>query len=273
LAVSACGGNSAVKDAEKPVIQDQSTSLREPASPYRVVVPGDTLYSISWESGRDYREVAIWNKIRPPYTIKPGQEIRVVPPDKEKSGNEYFPSAPSKSAASSTAKSTASQSAGKSTMSETKTTRPKPSGSTKSAKTKSSSGKTRTTSTSTTFTGGSWSWPADGKIVNQYSETRSKGLDIGGNRGSPVRAAASGRVVYQGSGLRGYGQLIIIKHNDDFLSAYAHNDRIHVKEGETVRRGQKIADMGSSGTDQVKLHFEIRRQGQPTDPLKYLPKR
>jgi len=109
--------------------------------------------------------------------------------------------------------------------------------------------------------------------VNRYSESDLKGLDITGSRGEPVRAAADGRVVYQGSGLRGYGQLIIIKHNDEFLSAYAHNDRIHVKEGEAVKRGQKIADMGSTGTDRVKLHFEIRRHGAPVDPMKYLPRR
>ena len=120
---------------------------------------------------------------------------------------------------------------------------------------------------------GFWAWPADGRVLSRYSEGDAKGLDISGIRGEPVRAAASGRVVYQGSGLRGYGQLIIIKHNDEFLSAYAHNDRIYVKEGDAVKRGQKIADMGSSGSDRVKLHFEIRRQGVPIDPLKYLPKR
>jgi len=111
-------------------------------------------------------------------------------------------------------------------------------------------------------------------ILKRYNESDSgKGLDIGGTRGQSVRASAGGRVVYQGSGLRGYGQLIIIKHSDEFLSAYAHNDRIYVKEGDVVKRGQKIADMGSTGTDRVKLHFEIRRQGVPTDPLNYLPKR
>lgn len=120
---------------------------------------------------------------------------------------------------------------------------------------------------------GFWAWPAVGRVLSRYSEGDSKGLDIIGTRGQPVHAAASGRVVYQGSGLRGYGQLIIIKHNDEFLSAYAHNDRIYVKEGDVVKRGQKIADMGSSGSDRVKLHFEIRRQGIPIDPLKYLPKR
>ena len=98
-------------------------------------------------------------------------------------------------------------------------------------------------------------------------------MDIIGIRGQAVRAAANGRVVYHGSGLRGYGQLIIIKHNDEFLSAYAHNERIYIKEGDSVKRGAKIAAMGDSGTDRVKLHFEVRRNGKPVDPLKYLPKR
>jgi lipoprotein NlpD len=133
---------------------------------------------------------------------------------------------------------------------------------------------TRSSSTARGNSGsGAWIWPADGSVQNRYSESDTKGLDISGTRGAAVRAAASGRVVYQGSGLRGYGQLIIIKHNDEFLSAYAHNDRIYVKEGDVVKRGQKIADMGSTGTDRVKLHFEIRRQGVPIDPLRYLPKR
>ena len=110
-------------------------------------------------------------------------------------------------------------------------------------------------------------------MLNRYSESDSKGLDIAGARGTTVHAAAGGRVVYQGSGLRGYGQLIIIKHSDEFLSAYAHNDRVYVKEGDAVKRGQKIADMGSTGADRIKLHFEIRRQGVPVDPMRYLPKR
>lgn len=100
-----------------------------------------------------------------------------------------------------------------------------------------------------------------------------KGIDLSGKLGEPVLAAASGRVVYAGSGLSGYGKLLIIKHNETFLSAYAHNDEISVKEGDLVKGGQRIADMGSSGTDRVKLHFEIRSEGSPVDPLKYLPKR
>ena len=115
-------------------------------------------------------------------------------------------------------------------------------------------------------------WPAKGKLVTGFSDTANlKGIDIAGVAGQPVVASAAGRVVYSGSGLRGYGKLVIIKHNNTFLSAYAHNRDIVVKEGQQVARGQKIAEMGSTDTDQVKLHFELRRLGRPMDPLKYLP--
>ena len=115
-----------------------------------------------------------------------------------------------------------------------------------------------------------WTWPVKGKVIAPFTEN-AKGMDIGGKKGAPVVAAASGRVVYAGAGLRGYGKLIIIKHNDTWLSAYAHNDNLLVKEQEDVRKGQRIAEMGSSDADQVKLHFEVRRVGKPVDPQKILP--
>lgn len=117
-----------------------------------------------------------------------------------------------------------------------------------------------------------WMWPTKGPVITQFSEARAnKGIDISGNRGQPVYAAAAGKVVYSGSGLRGYGKLVIIKHNAMYLTAYAHNARILVKEGQMISRGQKIAEMGDSDADQVKLHFEVRQMGKPVDPLKYLP--
>jgi lipoprotein NlpD len=115
-----------------------------------------------------------------------------------------------------------------------------------------------------------WMWPVKGKVLAPFSET-AKGMDIGGRKGAPVLAAASGRVVYAGAGLRGYGKLVIIKHNNKWLSAYAHNDNLLVAEQQEVRKGQKIAEMGSSDADQVKLHFEVRREGKPVDPAKVLP--
>jgi lipoprotein NlpD len=117
-----------------------------------------------------------------------------------------------------------------------------------------------------------WLWPTEGKVITSFSDTENlKGIDIAGKTGQPVFAAAAGKVVYAGTGLRGYGKLIIVKHNNSFLSAYAHNKDILVKEGQQVTRGQKIAEMGNTDSDQVKLHFEIRRMGKPIDPLKYLP--
>jgi lipoprotein NlpD len=115
-----------------------------------------------------------------------------------------------------------------------------------------------------------WTWPVKGKVLAGFSES-TKGMDIGGRKGTPVLAAAAGRVVYAGAGLRGYGKLVIIKHNNTWLSAYAHNDNVLVKEQEDVRKGQKIAEMGSTDADQVKLHFEVRRQGKPVDPARVLP--
>jgi lipoprotein NlpD len=116
-------------------------------------------------------------------------------------------------------------------------------------------------------------WPAQGNLLATFDEAKNKGFDIAGKAGDPILAAADGRVVYAGSGLRGYGNLIILKHNNIFLTAYAHNQSMLVKEDQNVKRGQKIAEMGSTDTDQVKLHFEIRRQGKPVDPAKFLPAR
>ncbi|MCM8610823.1 peptidoglycan DD-metalloendopeptidase family protein [Accumulibacter sp.] len=119
----------------------------------------------------------------------------------------------------------------------------------------------------------SWMWPANGKLVATFSEGGNKGIDIAGKAGDSVVAAGSGKVVYSGTGLRGYGKLVIVKHNNTFLTAYAHNQNVLVKEGQSVGKGQKIAEMGNTDADQVKLHFEIRRQGKPVDPLKLLPGR
>jgi lipoprotein NlpD len=116
-----------------------------------------------------------------------------------------------------------------------------------------------------------WIWPAKGSVIGEFDESKNKGVDIAGAAGDPVLASADGKVVYAGAGLRGYGNLIILKHNNTYLTAYAHNQSLLVKEDQVVKKGQKIAEMGNSDTDKVKLHFEVRRQGKPVDPLKYLP--
>jgi lipoprotein NlpD len=118
-----------------------------------------------------------------------------------------------------------------------------------------------------------WGWPVKGQVLTGFDEVKNKGLDIGGTAGDAVVAAADGRVVYAGSSLRGYGNLVILKHNSTYLTAYAHNQTLLVKEDQAVRKGQKIAEMGNSDADRVKLHFEVRRQGKPVDPAKFLPAR
>jgi lipoprotein NlpD len=223
-------------------VSEQGTELRQPEATYREVVAGDTLYSISWESGRDYRDVARWNNIPPPYIIKPGQRLRLYPPARP-----------------ATARQPAQSSSG------TKTARKK------SAPEKAQTPTRRPPVSSQRLT---WIWPTEGTILERYSANGpNKGIDIAGRKGQPILAAAAGQVVYEGGGLRGYGQLIIVKHNADFLSAYAHCDKIYVKEGNVIKRGQRIADMGSSGAERVKLHFEIRYRGAPVDPQNYLPRK
>jgi lipoprotein NlpD len=235
-------------------ISEQSTTLRHPEAGYREVRAGDTLYSIAWESGRDYRDLARWNRIAPPYVIKPGQKLRLFPPAGADQANrpELKPLPPTLNQ-----RATAEKAPEKKIAAVEKPLTP--------AKQQVPAGAAKQLD---------WIWPAEGTLLERYSANGpNKGIDIAGRKGQPVLAAAAGQVVYQGGGLRGYGQLIIVKHNADFLSAYAHCDRIYVKEGNVIKRGQKIADMGSSGTDRAKLHFEVRYRGAPVDPQDYLPRK
>ncbi len=252
LLLAACGGGSLAP------VNEHSTSARHPQGGYREVLAGDTLYSIAWESGRDYRDLAAWNRITAPYVIKPGQKLRLYPPSNaslERRGvapsPAPIPTPPSQRTA----------------IVEKLPERKKPPQEKSAETNKHQSPLGHAPSVS-------WTWPATGALLDRYAANGpNKGIDIGGKKGQPIMATAAGQVVYQGSGLRGYGQLIIIKHNADFLSAYAHCDRIYVKEGNVIKGGQKIADMGNSGTDRVKLHFEIRYRGTPVDPQIYLPKK
>ena len=284
LLLAACGGN-------KPFVPvtEESTPQRYPESEYRTVAAGDTLYSIAWEAGRDYRELAKWNSIRPPYIVRPAQRIRLYPPSygKKSVGSSYRVVV-----AGDTLYSIAAdvgihyrQLAEWNNIRHPYVIRPgqrlrvirpgKLATATQQRSTKSPSrAKTLPKAPPKATATGPWVWPTDGPILARFTPNgANKGLDIGGNRGQTVRAAAAGQVVYQGSGLRGYGQLIIVKHNGEFLSAYAHCDRIYVEEGDVIKVGQKIAAMGGSGADRVKLHFEIRYRGSPVDPLKYLPRK
>lgn len=211
-----------------------------------VVQKSETLFSLAWRYGWDYKELASANSIEAPFTIFPGQKINVA-------RTSYRLKTP-------TNKSSKSLTNSKKALS---TKGP-------------SAYKKRSQAPVVEITGQTpeWRWPSKGRVIAKFS-TKSpvnKGIDITGRLGESVMAAATGSVVYAGSGLLGYGNLVIIKHNEQFLSAYAHNKKLLVKEGQQVKAGQVIAEIGSSGTDKVKLHFEIRRQGKPVDPIKYLPK-
>lgn len=213
-----------------------------------VVARGDTLYSIAWRHGKDFRQLAAANNIRSPYTIYPGQQIRL-------DGASVAAPRPAP-----TTKPAVAPQAGSKTPAPS-ASRPAPAPAP--VKPAVSAGVI------------AWQWPASGNLISRYvaGSVSSKGIVIGGNSGDPVRASAAGVVVYRGSGLTGYGNLLIIKHDDRWLSAYAHNERMLVKEGEKVNAGQQIATMGDSGTFRTQLHFEIRRDGNPVDPLTLLPKR
>ena len=285
LLLAACGGGKSFVP-----ITEESKPERYPESDYRTVEAGDTLYSIAWEAGRDYRDLAKWNSVRPPYIVRPGQRIRLFPPPsdrKKAAGGEYRVVV-----AGDTLYSIAAdvgvhyrQLAEWNNIRQPYVIRPgqrlratrpdKLATTTQQRSTKSPSrSKTVSKAPPKVATIGRWVWPTDGPILARFTPNGiNKGLDIGGKRGQTVRAAAAGQVVYQGSGLRGYGQLIIVKHNGEFLSAYAHCDRIYAEEGDVIKVGQKIAAMGGSGADRVKLHFEIRYRGSPVDPLKYLPRK
>ena len=240
--LSACGSN-----ARAPV-EDRSAKPKAVPASYSVQ-RGDTLFSIAWRYGLDYRSVASRNGIAPPYTIFPGQRIYLAqnPPAQ-------------------TRKSTSSSSAKAATVSAPKKT-------TAVVKTPPPVAQKNATKTSSNKPVSSWRWPTTGKVTRNYSSTVHKGIDIEGRRGDAINAVAAGRVVYAGSGIVGYGELLIVKHNEVYLSAYGHNSRLLVAEGEQVGAGQQIAEKGSSGTDTVKLHFEIRKEGKPIDPKKLLPTR
>jgi len=228
-----------------------SASTAAPKTKSYKVQRGDTLYSIATSLGIDFKSLAAWNGIVAPYTLHPGQVLSTSP------GSAPAPLP--------RAKETPTQpkaSAGTSSKA-------KP----KQAATKSAETARRSSSSKPLGPVSRWLWPSGGSLERSYSSVLHKGVDIKGKRGDPVRATADGEVVYSGTGVKGYGALLIIKHNEQFLSAYGHNDAILVAEGERVRAGQQIARMGSTGTDSVKLHFEIRREGKPVDPLKLLPKR
>ncbi len=225
---------------------EEKFSESKKATGFHIVEKGDTLFSIAWTYGWDYHELANTNSITKPYIIYVGQKIDVVTPPLVK-------------------KAAVVSSDGKS--SKWKPKREKPANSKVATR-------LSTPNKPSLATKKGWKWPAKGKVVERFlaNDSQNKGIDITGKLGESVNAAAAGTVVYAGKGLRGYGNLVIIKHDATFLSAYAHTSRILVREKEKVKAGQIIAEIGSTGTNRVKLHFEIRRNGRPVDPLQFLPK-
>jgi lipoprotein NlpD len=224
-----------------PIVPRQSIRGGE----YRVK-RGDTLHGIAWQSGIDHRSIARWNGLRPPYRIYAGQTLRLRPPT-------------------ATRKPPPPQPVSKTSKPASKTTRPV-------QKTPPRERRSESKAVSRDLR---WSWPVQGKVVSRFkaADPLRSGIKIAGSQGKQILSAESGKVVYSGSGLIGYGRLIIVKHNDKYLSAYGHNRKILVAEGEQVTKGQKIAEMGTSNSGAPVLHFEIRRDGKPVDPLRLLPRR
>lgn len=240
-----------------------------PSGHYRIVA-GDTLYKIAFELGLDVQDLAEWNRLADPGRIRSGQLLRVVPPVPQPLPPQ--PPQPVVTRPVLPGPSVASRPLPAAVQPPAPPPAPPPAAAPRRPEAPAPAASPRLPASVDDETDpDTWSWPMKGSLLARFGDGLSKGIDIAGNRGTPVFAAASGQVVYAGSGLRGYGKLIIIRHGKNLLSAYAHNDHILVKEGESVKRGQTVAQVGDSDADRVKLHFEIRERGKPVDPLNYLP--
>lgn len=247
LGLMGCSSRPYYSNIPEPVVPEPGagTPARGAAAHVYTVKRGDTLHSIAFAAGTDWVTLARLNGISAPYTIYPGQRLRVTT------------ATPGQAAASRPSAVPATRTAPSSSPSATVPHTAPPA------------------ATALPAIPGGWHWPGSGRLLQGFTGGTDphKGIDIGGKLGDPVVAARGGTVVYAGSGVRGYGNLLIIKHDVQWLSAYAHNSKLLVAEGQTVQAGQRIAEMGDSGTDRVKLHFEVRRQGNPVDPLQVLPRR
>lgn len=286
ILVSACAGNPAAP------IEDRSRPGTARGAQSYTVRRGDTLFSIAFRYGLDYRRLAAANAIARPYTIFPGQRLMLrEAPARSAAGSPASRGSPTVSAAPKVSPTAAKGTAAKGTAAKgtaAKGTaangtavkaRPAP----PPAKTAPAPGQAapasaaavsaKAASGAAPAASASWRWPAAGRVVRRFDGTLNKGIDIAGPRGDVVRATRAGRVVYAGTGIAGYGLMLILRHSEEYLSAYGHSDALLVKEGDAVRAGQGVARRGSSGTDSVKLHFEIRRHGRPLDPLSVLPER
>lgn len=294
LLVAACSHNAAVVE-ESAVVRkaprsaaSAAPSAAEAAKPavgqQYTVEKGDTLYSIAFRYGVDFKTLAALNGIREPYTIFPGQVVTIKSRGQPLAAR---PRAPASAAVTESARvkpaPVAPPAAADVRPAPVPVKSPPPAVTAAvispppPAATPPAIAVERALPSGPIATrlvgGGYWQWPVQGRLLGRFSHAGvgPKGIAVAGNNGDPVRAARDGRVVYTGGSLVGYGQLVIVKHDDVYLSAYAHNSKVLVKEGEAVKAGQKIAEMGSTGTDRTKLHFEVRRNGDPVDPLSVLP--
>ena len=300
----AAAPRTSVPDDTQPALVTLPVARPIDVEKIHVIQKGDTLISVALQNGLDYRELAAWNNIENPNVIRLGETLRLTAPGTAivaASGAQPKPGEPVASPLIVTPVPNTGANVGNTDKFKTEpkvtkvpysdaayaklSTEPTP-GSASGPPTGLTGGVVNTSppnvgipaaGVSAATTGSDdveWAWPIQpqpkGKIIANFTDAN-KGIDIGGTKNAPVLAAAAGKVVYSGAGLRGYGRLVIIKHNNTWLSAYAHNEKILVMEGEGVKKGQKIAEMGNSDADQVKLHFEIRKQGKPVDPLKLLP--
>tara|TARA_R110001583_G_scaffold78901_2_gene213621 strand:+ start:4564 stop:5469 length:906 start_codon:yes stop_codon:yes gene_type:complete len=241
------------------------------ANEYKVQA-GETLYSIAWRANSDVRQIAKLNNISPPYNIYPNQKLILV------ANNEGKSSQASKNKHSSKKQTKSSNPTSNQVIKKTVASSKKQAYGKNVSKKKTAQNDLPKTNFSQKIS--RWKWPVKGKVIAHFSSKvkgskaqGNKGIDIAGRRGTKIRATASGKVVYAGSALRGYGKLVIIKHNDDYLSAYAHNDKILVKEQQHIKAGDIVAKMGNTDAQRVMLHFEVRFRGKSVDPLKYLPKK
>lgn len=263
-----------LSDELKPSMGSKSSGAEKPP-PFHIVARGETLSLIAWRYERDYREIAAWNKIKAPYIIYPSQRLKLAPLTLEqeklalvaKPASALFP-APAPKLRKISPKPPSSPLP-------TQQSSPPPANPTVNRPVQSPNPQlvvTDPAAVTQTKGGIQWQWPANGKVEAASSTRGSKGVNIFGSRGQIVKAAALGEIVYSGSGLAGYGKLIIVKHDENYLSAYAHNNKLLRREGDKVAAGQPIAEMGNTGAKHTMLHFEIRRSGKPVNPLDYLPK-
>lgn len=242
-----------------PVVERSTIPRAEvPVDGLHTVSRGDTLHGIAFKYGLDYRDIARWNSISAPYTIYPDQIVRLRPLP---AGSVRTASAPARTSST------------RAVPDRPPPERPEPASPSRSA-TVTATKKPATVSSSERFNG-SWKWPVNGRVLRTFKagDASRNGIDIAGQEGQSVTAAAAGEVVYSGNGLIGYGELVIVKHDQRMLSAYAHNRRRLVEEGARISQGQKLAEMGRNDRNEQVLHFEIRRDGKPVDPLQYLPKK